>query len=46
MFSDPLLTTVNIILVVGIVLAVVASVKLKKMNQKLHAENRAKKKID
>lgn len=44
MFSDPLLAAVNIVLVIGIALAVVASVKLKKMNQELHAENRARKK--
>ena len=44
MFSDPLLATVNIILSLGIVLALLAAIQVSKGNRELHAENLARKK--
>ena len=41
MFDDPTLATVNIILIVGIVLALLAVPWLKKANRELHTKNLA-----
>ncbi|OYT88716.1 MAG: hypothetical protein CFE43_20960 [Burkholderiales bacterium PBB3] len=46
MFSDPLLTVVNVVLIVGIALALFAAFKIGKGTQKLRAENRANKRKD
>jgi len=42
MFSDPTLAIVNIIMIVGIIGAILASVKLNRGNKELHAKNQAK----
>ena len=39
MFSDPILNIVNIILLSGIVLALIAAPMIKKGNRELHAKN-------
>ena len=41
MFSDPILSIVNIILLSGIVLALIAAPMIKKGNRELHAKNMA-----
>lgn len=41
MFTDPVLSFVNIFMIVGIVLALFAAAKIKKGNQELHAKNHA-----
>ena len=41
MFSDPTLTTINIFLLCGIVLAIIAAPMIKKGNKELHAKNMA-----
>lgn len=39
MFSTPAMTLVNTIMLIGIVLAILASIGLKKSNAKLHEKN-------
>jgi hypothetical protein len=46
MFSDPLLAFVNVVLIVGIVLALFAAFQIDKGNQKLRAANRVTKRRD
>lgn len=41
MFSDPILATINIVLLCGIVLALIAAPMIKKGNKELHAKNMA-----
>lgn len=41
MFNDPLMATVNIVLIVGIVLALLAAPKIKKGTRELHSKNLA-----
>ncbi|MES2951167.1 MAG: hypothetical protein V4858_21735 [Pseudomonadota bacterium] len=41
MFSDPILSIVNIVLLSGIVLALIAAPMIKKGNKELHAKNMA-----
>lgn len=41
MFKDPTITIVNSVLIVGIVLALIAAIKLKKANRELHSKNLA-----
>ena len=43
MFSDPLLAFVNLVLIVGILLALIASSLIDKGNRKLRAANRIRK---
>jgi hypothetical protein len=39
MFSTPAMTLINTIMLIGIVLAILASIGLKKSNAKLHEKN-------